>query len=121
MQSLAGKQQIQEQRQAWKQQERERRKQNMMKVLEEYCAPLTDEEVLDFLRGKQKQILVQRWRELWGFDYSREMTTILNEVIELCMEKYDLWYSVFSNKQSTSPTELSYRPPASPPISDPEA
>ena len=54
MQSLAGKQQIQEQRQAWKQQERERRKQNMMKVLEEYCAPLTDEEVLDFLRVKSK-------------------------------------------------------------------
>ena len=49
MQSLTGKQQIQAQRRAWEQQERERKKQSMMKVLEEYCAPLSDEEVLDFL------------------------------------------------------------------------
>ena len=55
MQSLTGKQQIQAQRRAWEQQERERKKQSMMKVLEEYCAPLSDEEVLDFLRVRSKE------------------------------------------------------------------
>lgn len=45
----------------------------------------------------------------------------LNEVINLCMEKYDLWYSVSWNKQSTSPTVLSYRRSASLPTSDQEA
>ena len=55
MQSFTGKQQIQEQRRAWEQQERERKKQSMMKVLEEYCAPLSDEEVLDFLRVRSKE------------------------------------------------------------------
>ena len=55
MQSLTGKQQIQAQRRAWEQQERERKKQSMMKVLEEYCAPLRDEEVLDFLRVRSKE------------------------------------------------------------------
>lgn len=55
MQSMTGKQQIEEQRQAWKQQERERKKQYMVKMLEEYCAPLPDEEVLDFLRVSKKR------------------------------------------------------------------
>ena len=62
----------------------------------------------------------ERWQQC-SFCFRFLWWCSLNEVIELCMEKYDLWYSVFSNKQSTSPTELSYRPPASPPISDPEA
>lgn len=55
MQSYTGKQQIQKQREEWRQQERERKKQYLMKVFEEYCAPLTDEEVLDFLRVRRIQ------------------------------------------------------------------